>query len=151
MYHCRRCGEEVCRVGDGDSKRQPRTVRSLDVRSIPEDVLDGANILDLTLENPDVLSDEHTIWGPRDRAAEIERQAEVATFSVALDYLTARQREVVDTVAAYGSVAAAARYLRRSPSTVQDALNQARKKLKKYTVDLDKEGLKGGLTNERNK
>ncbi len=148
MYHCRKCGAEVCRVGDGDSTRQPRTVKSLDVRSIPEDVLDGANILDIALENPDVLSNEHTIWGPRDREAERERQAEMATFSIALDYLTARQREVVDAIAEYGSVAAAGRYLGLSPSSTRNILKQAKKKLGKYVADLDKQGLKGELTNE---
>ncbi len=147
-YYCRRCGQAVCRVGDGESTRQPRTVKSLDVRSIPEDVLDGANILDLALENPDVLSDEHTIWGVRDREAEIERQAEVATLSIALESLTARQREIAVAVTNYGSIAVAARKLGVPRTTANNILRQAKKKLGKYVVTLDKQGLKGGLTNE---
>ncbi len=142
MYHCRKCGAEVCRVGDGDATRRSTNIQGgLTETQLPDDINEGVGLTDLARMNPDILSDEHAVWPARDRKAEIERQAEVATFSIALERLTARQREVVDAVDKYGSSAEAARRLNVSPKSVSGILRQARKKLSKYVRHPSKRGI----------
>lgn len=127
-YHCRRCGAAVCRVGDGDSTRQPRTVKGLDVRSIPEDVLDGANILDVALQNPDVLSDVHAMWGRHDPANEYERAVRAAELRAIVGSLTARQREILAAMQQYGSQIIVAHKLGLTQQRVSAVLREIQKK-----------------------
>ncbi len=131
MYHCQVCGDEVCRVGDGDPKRSKQNVRGLDVRSIPEDVLEGANLLDVALGNPDVLSDEHAMWQPRDPVEEAAREDNLRTFKVALAGLTARQAEVLQAVDLMGSHDKAADYLGIARTTITETIRLIKNKVEK--------------------
>jgi hypothetical protein len=143
MYHCRECGGEVGRVGDGESRHGKLAVLGLDVRSIPEEMSEGANLLDLALGNPDVLSEEHGIWQPRDIDAQEEREDMVRTFKVALAGLTERQSQVLAAVDLTGSHEKAATYLGIKRVTVTLTLKQIEKKLARHINIGGKEGLKG--------
>lgn len=132
MYHCRSCGDEIGRVGDGESRHAQMSVRALDVRSIPEDMSEDANLLGLALGDPDILSDEHAIWPQTDRDQERAKQARVAAFKIAKEKLTPRQREVLETVELYGSQARAAHVLNITAQGIGNILKQIQKKLAKY-------------------
>jgi DNA-directed RNA polymerase specialized sigma24 family protein len=144
MYRCEECGEEVGRVGDGDSHHQQLTIRGgLDVMSLSEDMAHSGNLTDLALGNPDILSDDHAIWTPRDLDAEAEREDYLRTFKLALTRLTARQAEILVAVERHGTHEQAAVALGLKKTTVTDAMEQIRKKLDKYTGQTDKSGLIG--------
>lgn len=132
-YYCRRCGAEVCRVGDGDTDSARTNIRGgVTAASLPDELNDGTPITDLARMNPDILSDEHTIWPARDRESEVERQAMIATIQIAYEKLTPRQREIAETVDKLGSQSAAALVLGLRKETVSITMKQIRKKLSKY-------------------
>ncbi len=133
MYHCRRCGEQVCRVGDGDAISMRTNIRGgLDATQLPNDINEGVGLTDLARLNPDVLSDEHAAWPGRDRESEVERQAELAVMKIAYEKLTPRQKEVAEAVELYGSKQKAAFVLGIAPSTVTITMKQIKRKLSKY-------------------
>ncbi len=144
MYHCQECGDEVGRVGDGDTQHKQLTVRGgMDVKSLSEEAAHDGNLTDIALGNPDVLSDEHVMWCPRDVAAEEARQDTLRTFKVALSGLTARQAEVLAAVNKFGSHEGAAEHLGRKRITITTIMKQIEKKLDKSVNIIHKQGLIG--------
>lgn len=150
MYHCRKCGGEVCRVGDGDTTHGRLAVAGLDVRSIPEEMSEDANLLGLALGNPDVLSDEHSMWSPHDRDAEYQRLARVVAFRAAYEGLTPRQKQIVAAVDRFGTQEAAASQLGITRGTIAVSLIQIQKKLSKHINKAGKQGLKGSHAYDTN-
>ncbi len=147
MYHCRQCGEEVCRVGDGDTAHGHLTVRGgVDGMSLSEDVVASANLTDLALGNPDILSDEHAMWQPRNIETEEAREDMLRTFKTARRNLTARQAQILSAVNDLGSQEAAARSLGVSHQLIAGTLNKIEKKLTKLGCYPRKQGLIGKHT-----
>lgn len=134
MYHCRSCGSEICRLGDGEQQHSQLAIRDLDVASIPEDVMNGANLLDLACSNPDVLSDEHMLWLPEEDAGDRDQWGRAVTVALAL--LTPRQREVAEAVQQHNGQEAAAKALGISQSAVSQIMHTIRKKLRADTYIL---------------
>lgn len=141
MYHCRNCGEEICRAGDGSQSHATQQIKNLDVSSIPEDVAEGRNLLNLACENPDMLSDEHRIWLPEENAGERETWGRVVTVSLAL--LTPRQREVAEAVQQHNGQREAAKVLGITQQAVSRIMHQIRKKLQADGCISDRSPLKG--------
>lgn len=147
MYHCRRCGDEVGRVGDGETQHQRLTVRGgIDAMSLSEDAASSANLTDLALGNPDVLSDEHSLWQPRDYEQEAQREDDLRTFRVALSGLTARQKQVLDAVNRFGTHDRAAAFLGMTRQNVGQTIKDIAKKLAKKGCLRSKSGLIGEET-----
>jgi predicted RNA-binding Zn-ribbon protein involved in translation (DUF1610 family) len=141
MYHCRNCGAEIGRVGDGLEAHAVQRIKNLDVASIPEDAREGMNLLDLARANPDVLSDEHRLWQP----SEIpwEQKALDWQRAVAFALLTPRQREVANAVQQHNGQEAAAKALGVTQQAVSKIMHQIRKKLLADGCILNKKPLKG--------
>lgn len=145
MYHCRNCGEEICRAGDGLQSHAPLQIRdSIDARSLSEDVLDSLPLTDLACANPDVLSDEHRLWLPEEEAG--DRDAWGRAVTVSLSLLTPRQREVVNALQQHYGQEAAAKALGITQQAVSRIMHQIRKKLQADGCISDKKGLKGNTT-----
>ena len=127
MYHCRQCGDEICRVGDGSQERSTPVIPSFE----------GEGLLGLACENPDLLSDEHRLWESKepfeDRIFEHRRL-------VALMLLTPRQREIIEAVAQHNGQKKAAKALGITQQAVSRILYQIRKKLKADGCISDKKG-----------
>lgn len=133
MYHCRKCGEEVCRLGDGEVNKQSRAVRGgLDHFSTDKDYLTDGLAEILARENPDVMSDEHTLWPERDEEAEFRKQQTISKFKIAYRSLTENQQAVVEAVRATGTHEEAAERLKVSRPYVTKVINQVKKKLEGY-------------------
>lgn len=133
MYYCRRCGAQVCRVGDGDADHRQTNIRGgLGPTKLSDESTEGLGLTDLARMNPDVLSDEHTVWPARDRESEVERQAMIATLKIAYEKLTPRQREIAEAVDEHGSQTDAARILGLRKETVSITMKQIKNKLSKY-------------------
>lgn len=147
MYHCRACGAEVCRVGDGDSLHNLLTVAGgIDAKSMSEEAVSSGNLTDIALGTPDVLSNEHGMWQPRDLDAERDRFLRAAAFKRAYEGLTYRQKEVVQAVERFGTQDAAARKLGISRGALASILGQIQKKLSKSVYKVSKQGLIGRET-----
>ncbi len=143
MYHCQECGDEVGRVGDGDSQHAKLSISGLDVRSISEEAMEGTDILGLALGNPDILSDEHTLWQQRNPDEEAAREDRLRTFKVSLSGLTSRQAQVLGAVREYETHEAAALYLGITRQVVTKTMKDIEKKLSKTGCIFHKQGLKG--------
>ena len=91
-------------------------------------------LLDRAVANPDVLSDEQSLWPRRDEEAAADREDAVRTLKVALVGLTARQRQVLEAVRVHKSQTRAAFALGISQPVVKKTLNSIRKKLGKRGV-----------------
>lgn len=142
MYHCRSCGDEICRMGDGSQSHAPLQIRNgIDARSLSEDVLDSLPLTDLACANPDVLSDEHTIWLPEEDAGDRDAWGRAMTVSLAL--LTPRQREVANALQQHSGQEAAAKALGITQQAVSRIMHQIRKKLQTDGCISDKKGLRG--------
>jgi len=125
MYHCRKCGDEIMRVGDGIPASLRRRVERIDVRNLEDQDLQGMNLLDIARANPDVLSDDQTIW----QADDNDYPTRSDRFAVAYALLTPRQREVVEALRHCGNQRAAARMLEITQQAVSRTLKQVQKKL----------------------
>lgn len=144
MYHCRSCGASVCRVGDGEPTHSRLTVLGgIAVRDLSAEVSEGADLTAMALGNPNVLSDEHAMWEPRDEEAEEEREDMLRTFRVALTNLTPRQAQILDAVDIYGTQERAAVALGITQQAVDKTISGIQKKLGKHGCYPSKEGLKG--------
>jgi hypothetical protein len=146
MYHCRRCGEAICRLGDGTQAHALLRVREgIDARSLSEDMLDSMPLTDLACANPDVLSDDHRLWLPEEEAGDGEAWERKVTVALAL--LTSRQRLVLGAMQRHsGQQKKAAAFLGITQQAVSRTLRQIRKKLQEDGCISDKEGLKGRKT-----
>lgn len=146
MYHCRKCGQQICRVGDGDIKSGVQRVRGgIDVRSISEDALDGKPSGVLACENPDVLSDEHGMW-PASENEETEKADKLSRFMEAFNLLTPRQKEIALAVERYGTQDAAAKKLGITRGTIAQTLTQIKNRLNKLLNNSHKQGILGSHT-----
>lgn len=138
MYHCRQCGEEICRVGDNDTVHNQRLVkgglgggRELFGQS-SENILDPRAERGLAMNKPELLSDEHRLWKLRDEEAEFQKAQKMNQFKLGYNYLTARQKQVVGAVDMFGSQIEAAKALGISYQVVSETLKAAEKKIRKY-------------------
>ena len=138
MYHCRRCGDEITRVGDGGSGYTVQHVVGLDDRRIPDDARHALSLLELVRQDPDVLSDEQTVWPAREDEA--DRQAWRRQMMVAFALLTPRQQAVVEAVRRAKGQAAAAKMLGISQQAVSRTLQQIQKKLRRDGCISGKDG-----------
>lgn len=146
MYHCRECGEEICRVGDGDVRSGVTRLRDgLDAMSIAEDMITDKTLWALACEYPEVLSDEHTLWLP-ENDEDAKKEVRLRKFVVAFNLLTPRQKEVVLAVEKYETHDEAARILGISRPVVTKTLKQIQKRLIKSGYEFHKEGQIGKLT-----
>ncbi len=152
-YHCRKCGAEIGRVGDGDVVRKTGAVRGgIDIKSLSSELIDGQPAGVVALNHPEILSDEHRMWPERDEEVEESRAEYLAAFKTALKCLTPRQREVVDTVDKCGSRVGAAATLNVAQSTITYVLQAAGRRIEKKIKELREEmykktadrGYKGG-------
>lgn len=139
MYHCRNCGEEICRMGDGSLDHTPPRIPNLDVASIPHfgEGWNG-NIVSTVLGSPDFLSDEHSLWVQEENAGDDGEWARKVTVSLAL--LTPRQREVVNALQQHYGQEAAAKALGITQQAVSRIMHQVRKKLKADGCISDRSG-----------
>ncbi len=146
MYHCQECKAEICRTGDGSNKGTPKRVAGgLDINSFSTDFIGGKSSEVLASEYPDVLSDEHAMWKPRDPAAEAEREDLLRTFKVVLSSLTARQAQVLEAVNEYGTHGAAALSLGITRQVVTKTMKDIEKKLAKLGCFPGEGEIQGGL------
>lgn len=132
MYHCRKCGESVCGVGDGEPNKQWNIVRDgLDLNSVPSELEHGIplNAKALACENPDVLSDEHLIWNPRDDESDFRKRQRINKFKVVYQKLTKRQREIIHAVDKFGTHEEAAKALNVSRSLITNTISKISKKI----------------------
>lgn len=142
MYRCRQCGDEVCRVGDGDSHHNTKTIPGgLDSRSMP-DWGHSSYLGDtyIAKHNPDVLSDDHTMWPPRNDEADFKKQLQARFLPLVLEKLTDRQKEILATVEKTGTQAEAAKQLGLSFQTVSGTIKAIQKKFDKIIRERNKQG-----------
>ncbi len=133
MYQCRRCGEEIGRVGDGEARHNRLDVAGgVNAQGLEDGLLTG-NLTDIALGNPDVLSDEQAPWPARDFEREAKREDDLRTFRVALHGLTARQKQVLDAVDRFATHERAAAFLGVATSTINNTILQIARKLNKKT------------------
>lgn len=135
MYHCRKCGESISRVGDGEPNKQWNIVRNgLDLNSVPSEIDQGVplNAKALASENPDVLSDEHLIWNPRDEESDFLKRQRIVRFKSVFQKLTKRQREIVLAVESFGTHQEAAKSLNVSRSLVTQTIRKINNKIGGY-------------------
>ncbi len=144
VYHCKVCGGEIHRVGDGLNKAQPKRVRGgIDVNSLSSDGIDGKSSDVLACENPDVLSDEHATWGARNPEDEFERREQLRLFQAALSGLTERQLQIVKAMDRHKNQAEVAASLGIDRGTVAATLTQIKRKLIKTLNISGGEGIQG--------
>ena len=130
MFHCRECRQEVARVGDVRGETRSKRIAGGEApRAADEEITAGMWPTDRACANPDVLSDEHSLWPRRDEEAEAEREDALRTFKVALAGLTARQRQVLEAVRQYKTQTRAAVSLGISQPVVKKTLDSVKKKL----------------------
>jgi len=141
MYHCQHCREEISRVGDGQQGGATRKVRGgIDGKGLA-DILERKSVEALSSENPDVLSDEHSLWPVRDFDLEVQREDMLRAFKVALSGLTARQKQVLDAVDTYGSQEKAAISLGMTQQGIAATIKKIEKKLSQLGCFPGGEGL----------
>lgn len=130
MYHCKKCGQEVCRMGDGDRTRQTRSIRGgLDTNSAPDGSVLGLAPDSFACQYPEILSDEHRLWEPRNDEEEFLKQQRMNRFRAAFEGLTDRQKEIVRMVAKTGNQESAASKLGVSHQAVSKAIISIKKKI----------------------
>ena len=131
MYHCRECKQEVARVGDVRGNAKPKHVIGSGgaTRRGEEDFPESVPLVDRAVSNPDILSDECSLWPPRDEEAQADREDTVRTLKCALAGLTARQRQVLEAMRLHKTQTRAAFVLGISQPVVKKTLNSIQIKL----------------------
>lgn len=132
MYHCRVCGDEVCRVGDLLVKSNLKTVPN--VYSNLTDKQEDLNKIDKSnyykaLSLPDVLSDEHTLWPKSDDENSYERDLKVKEILNRCESLTNKQKQVIIAIDKYKTQEKAAIELGLSQPVIAKTLKAIKKKL----------------------
>ncbi len=128
MYHCRFCGDEICRVGDGLEEHSLLKIQQgVDARSISEDARDSMPLTDLACANGDIMSDEHYMWKREEVSGERLEWGRNVIVSLAL--LTPRQQEVINAVKQHKGQKRAAKALGVTQQAVSKIMHQIRKKL----------------------
>lgn len=135
MYHCRNCGDEICRMGDGTSDHALQAIPNLDVANMGEQ---PGNLLLAVCGNPDFLSDEHRLWITEEEAGDKESWGRTAIVSLAL--LTPRQREIANAIQQHNSQEKAAKALGITQQAISRIMHQIRKKLQADGCILDRSG-----------
>lgn len=138
MYHCRQCGTEICRMGDGESIINPRRLRGGIAKRSLGDYETQIPLTFAAMSNPDILSDEQKLVQNDDETAEEIKQEHFNQFLVAYQLLTVRQRQIVEAVEQYGTESKAAVALGITQPVINKTLQQIRKKLNKNGYNLDK-------------
>ena len=132
MYHCVTCKQEVARVGDAQGIAKPKLViGSGTMQRGEEDFPESVPLVDRAVSNPDVLSDECSLWPRRDEEAQADREDAVRTLKCALAGLTARQRQVLEAVRVHKTQTKAAFALGVSQPVVKKTLNAIQTKLQR--------------------
>src|ERR1019366_9680497 len=141
LFHCRECKQEAARVGDVSGRMKPTHVPGGIIQSRDEAAIDREGSLTLAAQaNPDLLSDEQTLWPRRDEEAEADREDAMRTFRVALAGLTTRQRQVLETVRVHKTQTGAAHVLGISQPVVKKTLNAIQKKLLRKGINSSNRG-----------
>lgn len=132
MYYCRKCGESVCRVGDGEPNKQSNLVKNdLDFRIISDDCIDKQYLVTFAKENPEILSDNHTLWPKEDDEHTFQRKLMLNRFKTEYKNLTPRQKEIVEAVVKFGTHFQAALELGVSRSLVTNTIKRIEEKLRR--------------------
>jgi len=129
MYHCRQCKQEVARVGDAPGLVKPTMIAGGIAIRDHEAIESEYPITSAAQANPDMLSDEHALWKPRDEEHEAVREDAMRTLKVAMAGLTARQRQVLEAVRVHKTQTKAAFSLGISQPVVKKTLDSIQKKL----------------------
>lgn len=140
MYHCCECRQEVTRVGDAPGLRKSTLIAGGETIRRNADFDANAGITPATQANPDVLSDEHGLWQPRDAEHEAMREDALRTLKVAMVGLTARQKQVLEAVRVHKTQSKAAIYLGISQPVVKKTLNRIAKILSAKGIKLPNRG-----------
>jgi DNA-directed RNA polymerase specialized sigma24 family protein len=137
MFHCRDCKREVARVGDIRGIVKPKRVSgSNEIGQYGEkDFPESVSLVDRAVSNPDVLSDECSLWPRRDEEAEADREDSLRALKVALAGLTARQRQVLEAVRVHKSQTKAAFVLGISQPVVKKTLDAIQNNLSKKGIN----------------
>ena len=133
MYHCFRCKQQVARVGDVRGEAKPKHIAGNNgaTRRGEEEFPESIPLVDRAVSNPDILSDECSLWPQRDEEAQADREDAARTLKVALAGLTARQRQVLEAVRLHKTQTRAAFSLGISQPVVKKTLDAIQMKLQR--------------------
>ena len=131
MFHCKECKQEIARVGDVQGLAKPKHIAGNNgaTRRGEEEFPESIPVVDRAVSNPDILSDECSLWPRRDEEAQADREDAARTLKVALAGLTARQRQVLEAVRVHKTQTKAAFALGISQPVVKKTLNAIQSKL----------------------